>query len=70
MSGRRQWLTALLLLIIIAAVAAPSLAYDESQFELQSGNLLIQDQFYRTSPRQTLFHSQMAAGTDTEAFAF
>ncbi len=70
MSGRRRWLTALLLLIIIAAVAAPSLAYDESQFELQSGNLLVQDQFYRTSPRQTLFHSQTAAGTDTEAFAF
>jgi hypothetical protein len=58
------------LLIIIAAVANPSIAYRENQFELQSGNLLIQSQFYTTSPVQRLFHSQAAAGTDTEAFAF
>jgi hypothetical protein len=70
MSGRRRCLTAIALLIIIAAVTAPSLAYRENQFELRSGNLLFQSQFYTTSPTQTLFHSQTAAGSDTEAFAF
>ncbi len=38
--------------------------------ELVYGNLLFQDQFYATAPTQTLFHSQAAAGTDTEAFSF
>lgn len=70
MHRRSKCLKAIALLMIITSVVAPSIAYDESQFELCAGNLLFQDQFYTTSPQQTLFHSQMAAGTDTEALAF
>lgn len=44
--------------------------YREAQFELLAGNVLVQDQFYTTTPIQTLFHSQTAAAADTEAFAF
>jgi hypothetical protein len=60
------------LLIVISAGAIPPLAqsYREAQIELQTGNLLVQDQAYTTTPIQTLFHSQTAAGTDTEAFGF
>ena len=70
MSGRRSWLTAIALLFIIVAVITPSLAYRENQFELRSGNLLFQNQFYTTSPTQKLFHSQTAASSDTEGFTF
>jgi hypothetical protein len=70
MSGRRRWLTALALLVMITTVIPPSLAYRENQFELRAGNLLFQNQFYATSPTQKLFHSQSLAGTDSEAFSF
>ncbi|OPY26289.1 MAG: hypothetical protein A4E28_02575 [Methanocella sp. PtaU1.Bin125] len=46
------------------------MGYREAQFELQAGNVLLQNQFYSSAPVQRLFHSQAAAGTDTEAFAF
>ena len=70
MSGRRRWLATLALLIMISAVVPPSLAYQENQFELRSGNLLFQNQIYITAPTQKLFHSQSTAGTATEAFSF
>lgn len=59
-------------MIVISAGAIPPLvqSYREAQLELQAGNLLVQDQAYTTTPIQTLFHSQTAATTDTEAFAF
>ena len=41
-----------------------------SQFEVQSGNLLIQEQTYTTASLADLFHRQTAAGTDAEAFDF
>ncbi len=71
-TGLTRPLALIVLLIVISAGAIPPLvqSYREAQLELQAGNLLVQDQAYTTTPIQTLFHSQTAATTDTEAFAF
>jgi hypothetical protein len=49
------------------------LAYDEAMAEIvicSDPGVIIQNQSYRTSTRQTLFHTANNALTDTEAFAF
>jgi hypothetical protein len=70
MSWRRACLTIVVLLIIIIPMVTQTQAFVDRQLELVSGNLLFQDQFYFTAPTQRLFHSQTAAGTDSEAFSF
>ena len=71
-TGLKRPLALLVLLIVISAGAIPTLVqgYRETQSEIQLGNLLIQNQTYTTTPTQTLFHRQTAAGTDAEAFDF
>jgi hypothetical protein len=58
------------LLIVVVPTVTQGQDAAERQLELVYGNLLLQDQFFITAPTQTLFHSQAAAGTDTEAFSF
>ena len=70
MSLRRACLTIVAVLIIFGPALMQTQAVVERQLELVSGNLLFQDQFFATAPTQTLFHSQAATGTDSEAFSF
>lgn len=70
MSWRRACLTIVVLLIIVLPAVTHAQDFLERQMELVYGNVLFQDQFYTTAPTQTLFHSQAAAGTDSEAFSF
>lgn len=64
---------ALLFIVVISSlVPVQVLAYTEDMFELWVGSnppILVQNQSYSTSTRQTLFHTADNVATDTEAFA-
>ncbi|CAJ36868.1 hypothetical protein [Methanocella arvoryzae] len=65
-------LALLLTVLITSLVPVQVLAYTEDMFELWVGSnppLLVQNQSYSTSTRQTLFHAADNVATDTEAFA-
>ena len=46
----------------------PANGYEDRQAEIATGNVLIQNHFYSTTPEQFLFHRQTATAADTEAF--
>ena len=61
-----------ILIVLLCELLLPTIAfaYRESAMELIAGNVIVQNQSYSTANRQNLFHTQSAADTDTEAFAF
>lgn len=66
-------MTVLLTIITVLAMPIDVLAYDEAMAEIvicSDPGVIIQNQSYRTSTRQTLFHTANNALTDTEAFGF
>ncbi len=65
-------LTIMGILLIVVALPPDAIAYRESMSELWVGGnpgLLVQNQSYSTSTKQTLFHTADNVATDTEAFA-
>ena len=67
----RRGLVLSILLVLLSVLLLPvAFAYRESAMELVAGNVIVQNQSYSTSTKQNLFHTQSAAGSDTEAFAF
>ncbi|HUL62274.1 MAG TPA: hypothetical protein VLT35_04360 [Methanocella sp.] len=67
--GLKKWAIAILLVLMLLSQATPALGWAASKMGGVIGDIAIGDEFVVQRPSATLFHTQTAAATDTEAFA-